>query len=195
MTMNTRSTTFAFLLCAAGMVTGCLPIPLLPSSEIHGTENDIDELLDNNASRSDVINSLGVPTRQHESAISYLVCRKAAGIGYIMCLPYQCTGGDFRGTDCFELILEFDGNYRLASYEKLHFEGVFQTPAGSMWETTYPKILREKANNGDIEFEPQKPFVGLLNDFVQSIIEDRKPAADAIEGAKNVRLLLESISA
>lgn len=149
--MEARLTTFVLLICAAGMVAGCIPIPLLPSSEVHETENNIDELLDNNASRSDVINSLGVPARQHESAISYLVCRKTAGFGYIMCLGYQCAGDDFRGTDCFELILEFDDNYRLAGYEKLHFEGDFQTPVGSMWETTYPKILREKANNGDIE--------------------------------------------
>jgi TPR repeat protein len=149
--MKARFTIFSLMLCTAGLTAGCIPIPLLPSGEVHETENDVDELLDNNASRGDVIESLGIPTRQHESAISYLVCRKAVGIGYIICLPYQCAGGDLRGTECFELILEFDDNYRLAGYKKLSFESDFKTPAGSIWETTYPKILREQSNYGDVE--------------------------------------------
>ncbi len=54
---------------------------------------------------------------------------------------------------------------------------------------------RAWTDNGAIDFKPQKPFVGLLDDFVRSITEDRKPSADAVEGANNVRLLIESISA
>jgi hypothetical protein len=149
--MKARFTIFSLMLCTAGLTAGCIPIPLLPSGEVHETENDIDELLNNNASRSDVIESLGIPMRQHDSAVSYLVCRKTAGIGYIMCIGYQCTGDDFRGTECFEMILEFDDNFRLDGYKKHPFDGDFKTPVGSVWETTYPKILREKADHGDVE--------------------------------------------
>jgi len=149
--MDTRLITFILVLCAVGLTAGCIPIPLLPGSDVHETENKLDELLDNKASRRDVIKSLGYPRRQYESVISYKACRRTAGVGFFMCLPYQCAFADARGLGCFELILEFDDHYRLTGYKKLPFEGEYKTPVGSIWETTYPEILRKMANNGDVE--------------------------------------------
>lgn len=136
MAMSTRFALFVLVICTVGLAAGCIPIPLLPSSEVHETENDIDELLNNNASRSDVIKSLGHPVRQYGSVMSYKVCRKTAGFGYIMCVGYQCAGDDFRGSECFELVLEFDDSDYLAGYKKLPFEGEYKTPDEKMMEIT-----------------------------------------------------------
>jgi UDP-N-acetyl-2-amino-2-deoxyglucuronate dehydrogenase len=80
----------------------------------------------------------------------------------------------------------FDAPSRLEIYGSDGFaicEGTFgRDGSGRAW-----------TNNGEIKFGQQQPFVGLLDDFVRSIAEDRKPEADAVEGEKNVRLLLESI--
>jgi hypothetical protein len=132
MVMRARLQTLVLLLCIVGMIAGCIPIPILPTSEVHETENDIDDLLDNNASRSDVIKSLGSPNRQYESVISYKVCRNTSGVAFILCVPLACTGGELNSpeTECFELILKFDGNDYLTGYKKAPFEGEYQTPDG-----------------------------------------------------------------
>lgn len=118
--METRLAIFALLICAAGITAGCLPIPLLPDNNV---ESDIEDLLDNNASRVDVIIQLGNPVHEDESTISYFACGKPAGFGWIMCLGYQCGGSDFRSTECYELALEFDDSHRLSGYKKLPFAG------------------------------------------------------------------------
>ena len=142
--MNARFTTFVLMICAVGIIAGCLPIPLLPGSDVYKTEHDIKELLGTNASRDEVINKLGIPARQHESAISYLVCRKTAGIGYIMCLGYQCGGADFRGKGCFELILEFDDHDRLSNYKKIPFAFKFDEKTPESMKLDYAREMAQK---------------------------------------------------
>ena len=46
---------------------------------------------------------------------------------------------------------------------------------------------------GDFAFPVVNPFVGLLEDFVQAILQRRKPEVDAIEGARNAEILLELV--
>jgi TPR repeat protein len=120
--MDTRLTTYALLLCAVCLTAGCIPFPILPGDDIQKTENDIDELLNNNSSRSDVIKSIGYPALQYGSIMGYRACRHTAGIGYILCIGYGCTSGAFVGSDCFELILEFDDDDYLTGYKKSPFD-------------------------------------------------------------------------
>ena len=73
---------------------------------------------------------------------------------------------------------------------------VYGSDGYAVCEGTFGREGAGKAwtDKGVIEFEPRKPFVGLLDDFVKSITENRDPAANGFEGAKNVNLLLEAIS-
>ena len=46
---------------------------------------------------------------------------------------------------------------------------------------------------GDLAFPVVNPFVGLLDDFVQAILQGRKPEVDAVEGARNAEILLKLV--
>jgi hypothetical protein len=127
--MKAKLVIFVLVLCTVVVIAaGCIPIPLLPSSEVNETENNIDELIDNNTSRSDVIKQHGNPAYEDESTISYFACEHSAGIGFIMCLGYQCDGVDLRNSECFELVFEFNDHHRLSGYKKVPFTGYKKPP-------------------------------------------------------------------
>ena len=119
MLMQARLLTLVLMFCAVGMIAGCLPIPLLPSGNIHSFEDDIEDLVDNSATKSEVIEKLGNPLRYSKTSMSYKACGKTAGLGFIMCLGCQCGGGDFRSAECFELVLAFDDESHLSSYQEI----------------------------------------------------------------------------
>ncbi|MCX7137659.1 MAG: hypothetical protein NTW47_13750, partial [Proteobacteria bacterium] len=48
-------------------------------------------------------------------------------------------------------------------------------------------------NEGNFDFPIANPFDGQLDDFVQAILQKRKPAVDAVEGARNAELLLKLV--
>jgi len=120
--MHSRLVTFVLLLCVVGMTAGCLPIPLLPSGQIHSLEDDIEELVDKSATKSEVIENLGNPLKYSKTSMSYKACGKAAGFAYILCVPLACTGGDLRSSECVELLLEFDNKSRLITYQEIPWQ-------------------------------------------------------------------------
>jgi hypothetical protein len=119
MAMEARLLTLVFFLCVAGITAGCLPIPLLPSGNIHSFEDDIEDLVDKAATKNEVLEKLGNPLKYSKTSMSYKVCGKTAGLGYILCVPYACTGDDLRTLECFELVLEFDDEFHLLSYQEI----------------------------------------------------------------------------
>jgi predicted dehydrogenase len=52
--------------------------------------------------------------------------------------------------------------------------------AGSIW-----------TNEGEISFPVVNPFVGLIEDFAQAVVQRRRPEVDVIEGARNAEILLK----
>jgi UDP-N-acetyl-2-amino-2-deoxyglucuronate dehydrogenase len=50
---------------------------------------------------------------------------------------------------------------------------------------------RISTSDGEVQFPVVNPFVGLLDDFIDSIRQRRKPEVDATEGARNVEILLK----
>ena len=122
MPMQARLLTLVLLLCIVGMTAGCLPIPLLPSGNIHSFEDDLEGLVDKSATKSEVIEKLGTPLKYSKTSMSYKACGEPFGLGFIMCLGYQCGGGDFRSEECFELLLEFDNKRRLIAYQEVPWQ-------------------------------------------------------------------------
>lgn len=125
MVMQARLLTLVLLICVVGMTAGCLPIPLLPSSNISSYEDDIEELVDKSSTKIEAIEKLGNPMKYSKASMSYTVCGNAAGVGFIVGLGYQGALIDFRSSKCFELVLEFDNNDHLLSYQEkpfLHYQ-------------------------------------------------------------------------
>lgn len=120
--------------CLVAVVAGCIVVPLPPGMAVYSSEYEIKQLVDSGASRDDIITKLGRPTRQYGSDISYRACRKGAGY-YIEIYP---GGGDVTRseTKCYELILHFNRNDRLTSYEKHRLDPPFtaqlKTPHGDL---------------------------------------------------------------
>jgi len=127
MVMQVRLLPLVFLLCVAGMTAGCLPIPILPSGNIYSFEDDLEDLVDKSATKSEVIEKLSNPLKYSKISMSYKACRETAGLGFIMCLGYQCGGGPILGgnTECFELVLKFDAKSRLLSYQEIPWQEKF----------------------------------------------------------------------
>ena len=140
--MQARLITLVLLLCVVGMTVGCLPIPLLPSGNIHRIEDDIEDLVDKTATKSEVIEKLGNPLRYRKTSMSYKACGKTAGIGYIMCLGYQCGSGEFRSSECFELFLKFDEKNHLLSYQEIPWQENYDPAEEDM-------MLMKLAEQGD----------------------------------------------
>jgi len=140
--MRVMAATLILLVSAVLQLAGCIPVPLFPGGEIYSTENDINNLVDRNASKYEVISTLGIPIKYREATLSYEACQKNAGVGYIFCLPYQCTGDLSRSTTCFNLILRFDYNNILLGYEK-------EPWSGDVDYDKEDKILQEFASQGD----------------------------------------------
>jgi predicted dehydrogenase len=62
-------------------------------------------------------------------------------------------------------------------------EGTFgRDGAGRIW-----------TNEGNFDFPVANPFDGQLDDFVQAILQKKKPAVDAVEGARNAEILLKLV--
>ena len=181
MAMNTRFTVFVIFLCAAVVMAGCIPFPILPGSDVYKTEDDIQELVENNANRNDVITELGTPGREYESVISYKVCRNTAGIGYILCVPYACDSAAFVSIDCFELILEFDENQSLIAYKKLPFEDDYKTPDRKIMEVT--KTM-EKTGIPESEWK-QQVELGLEADEMIWLYEIKMHTIRSMEEAES----------
>jgi TPR repeat protein len=127
MIMQARLLTLVLFLCVAGITAGCLPIPLLPSGNIHSFEDDIEDLVDKAATKNEVLEKLGNPLKYSKTSMSYKACRETAGLGFIICLPYACDGGLIMGgnTECFELVLKFDAKSRLLSYQEIPWRETF----------------------------------------------------------------------
>jgi hypothetical protein len=163
MVMNARLKTFVLLLCAIGMTAGCIPYPLLPSGNIYPIEDDIEDLVDKAAAKSEVIEKLGKPLKYRKTSMSYKACGTTVGIGYIICLPYACDGGAFVGSECFELVLEFDDKNHLLSYQEIPWQEGFNSTkedmnllmladqgddiARHLWEQSSTYVYSEKYEN------------------------------------------------
>jgi len=82
----------------------------------------------------------------------------------------------------------FDAPSRLEIYGSKGWaicEGTFSREgAGRIW-----------TNEGEMKFPIVNPFAGLIDDFVQAILERRRPEVDAAEGARNAQILLELVEA
>jgi len=146
--MGSRISAWIVTLFAVCVIAGCIAVPLPPGQSVYKSESDIKELLDNGTSRDKVIKSLGRPARQYESDISYRACRKGTGVFVMIIIPFVGGGGDVhRGErECYELILHFDNNNRLTSYNKYPFDPPFsdnfKTPDGEALPTI--RLMAEK---------------------------------------------------
>jgi hypothetical protein len=124
--MSGRIQAFIVILFSVFMIEGCpIVVPLPPGQEVYRSESDIKELVDHAARRDEVIKVLGHPARQYKSDISYRACRKGAGVFYGLFIPMDSPPelhDVHRGeTECYELILHFDGSDNLTNYEKIPF--------------------------------------------------------------------------
>jgi len=160
--MRSKAFTSTFSLFFLVIVAGCIVVPLPPGMAVYLTEYEIKEHVKNRSSREDMIDLLGHPTRQYETDISYRACRKGAGMFYAVGIPDAGVAGLYRSdTKCFELILHFDNNDRLTSYEKHPldppFTANFKTPHGEVLPT-----IRLMAENGIPESQWR-----LYNDYGQ----------------------------
>jgi len=75
--------------------------------------------------------------------MSYKACGKTFGFGYIMCLGYQCGGDDFRSSECFKLVLEFDDENHLLSYQEIPW------PHGGIDSAEEDMMVLKLADQGD----------------------------------------------
>lgn len=140
--MDGRIAAWIIALCGVCIITGCIVVPLPPGQRVYITEYNIKELLDNAASRDNVIKTLGHPERQYESDISYRTCRLGSGV-FVLSEGYKVYRGD---SVCYEFILHFDNNNHLANYEKILLETPYsdnlKTPNGDALPTIHVMAVK-----------------------------------------------------
>lgn len=140
-----KSVWVASLLLACITVGCVMPIPPHPHG-VYIPERKIKALVDKNANKDEVIRILGRPERQYKSDISYRSCLTGAEL-YIDIVS-QLNDGIGGEIECSELILNFDTNQRLASYEKQPlfppFTSNLRVPNGDLLPH-----LRQMAETGD----------------------------------------------
>jgi len=115
---------------AASILAGCIaiPVPLPRRGDIYTTEQKIEDLVNNGASKAEVFEQLGNPHRCNKTSMIYKACREPFGIEMIL----VAAGGmgadfeEFRGeTKCFELLLDFDQNNILSGYQEIPWQEDF----------------------------------------------------------------------
>lgn len=126
------------------ILSGCLPVPLPPRGDIYTSEHKIEELLDNGASKAEVVEQLGKPVKYRKTSMSYKACNIPAGVGVLIVGGfYGIDFGEFRGeTKCFELVLDFDLNKHLISYQEISWEENINFSQEDM-------MLKKLADQGD----------------------------------------------
>ena len=106
--------------CLAIILTGCVPIPIAPSGEIYSLENTIDTLVNESATKNEVITKLGFPLKYDDTRMSYKACINPGGFDILIAFPYG--GGHIEkireDVECYELVLEFNDHIHLNGYKK-----------------------------------------------------------------------------
>ena len=107
------------------ILSGCIPVPLPPRGDIYISEHKIEELVDNGASKAEVVERLGKPVKYRKTSMSYKACSIPAGVGVLVVGGfYGASFEEFRGeTKCFELTLNFDQDGLLRGYQKNPWQG------------------------------------------------------------------------
>ncbi|MGB7934053.1 MAG: hypothetical protein WCH04_17860 [Gammaproteobacteria bacterium] len=132
--MKQRIRCLGIAVFTASILAGCgiiIPVPLLPSGDIYATENDIEDLVDNGASKAEVIEKLGDPIIYRKTSMSYAAYREPIGLGLLI---FIVANGDtlsgfptFRGENkCFELLLDFDQDNHLTGYQEIPWQYDFK---------------------------------------------------------------------
>lgn len=72
---------------------------------------------------------------------------------------------------------------------------IYGSDGYAICEDTFGRDAAGRAwtNTGQVHFTQVDPFVGLLDDFAHSVMNNRSPEVDGVEGAKNTRLLFDAI--
>ena len=128
--MEQRIRCLGLSVLAACFLAGCIfiPIPLTPSGDLLTTENDIQDLVDNGASKTEVIGKLGDPLKYRKTSMSYSACREPAGVGLLLFIvanngDYIAGTPEIRGErQCFELLLDFDLDNHLTGYQEIPWQ-------------------------------------------------------------------------
>lgn len=204
-------------LFASCITNGCvlIPYPLPSHGDLHRNEDNIQELLEDSASRNDVITTLGNPAREYESDLSYLGCYEPAGYGIILVplfpSPYGLGGDVYRDPEqCYEFILHFDNNHRLASFKKQAFEGHLTVPDSTLqmyWNDPRHKDAKQwlcrAADEGDAQAQYrlgllyEKGVEGLTQNFVMAYVWYRLSEAngDYMRSGDQANRILEKLDA
>jgi hypothetical protein len=117
-------------------LAGCVYFP--PSytgSELNKADDEIGVLLENHASKREVIKRLGTPLKYRDSSLSYVACLDRAR--WVSDVSEQ-----FLKPECFELKLEFNHENCLTNYQQLPWFGEFDFNEEEL-------KLRELARYGD----------------------------------------------
>jgi hypothetical protein len=131
--MEQRIRCLGIAVFTASIIAGCIfiPVPLLPSGDIYATENDIEDLVDNGASKVEVIEKLGDPIIYRNTSMSYAAYREPAGVGIFYAVLSQSDQAigfeEFRGENkSFELLLDFDQDNHLTGYQEIPWQYDFK---------------------------------------------------------------------
>ena len=126
--MEQRIRRLGIAIFTASILTGCIiPVPLLPSGDIYATETDIEDLVDNGASKAEVIEKLGDPIIYRKRSMSYATYRGPAGVFLIGYIGPNFFANEIRGKNkSFELLLDFDQDNHLTGYQEIPWQYDFK---------------------------------------------------------------------
>ena len=127
--MEQRIRCLGIAVFTASILAGCIiiPVPLLPSGDIYATESDIEDLVDNGASKAEVIDKLGGPTIYRKTSMSYAAYREPAGVLLRALIDGYSHVDEIRGENkSFELLLDFDQNNHLTGYQEIPWQYDFK---------------------------------------------------------------------
>ena len=148
--MGAKKLTFLYLSIVIIGLAGCIiaPVPL-PSTvgDLDESNKEIELLLNNDATKREVVKELGDPLKYRESSLSYLACSGSARIMFLFIplTPYHEDADHavkrFK-PKCFELQLEFNHQNHLVNYQQIPWSGEFDFNEEELQR-------RELAHHGD----------------------------------------------
>jgi hypothetical protein len=147
--MLSRLLTLVLLLCVVGTITGCIliPIPHRSSGDIYLIEDDIEDLIDKSATKSEVIEKLGIPLKYGKTSMSYWACREPGGFGLFIISYGAFDYSEVTGSiECFEVVVEFDGHNHLSGYKRTPFSYVEFTREGREKLLETIRLMAESGN-------------------------------------------------
>lgn len=138
------------LLLCIGAISACIPLPIIHvdhrTGKAHHTQNVIEQLVDESASRERVVEMLGIPVTYQKEFLSYIACGKPGAVDFYVIGGTEVGRNSPPPYNCFEFVIAFDNHDRVTSYSKTITSGIVAPEL----EEERARKLGKFADQGDI---------------------------------------------